>query len=175
MKNLLLLLCPCLLVLACKNVDQYRAPIDSLSTEWTKAGEVIMATGSSLETATTFLNAMVDSFKIDSTKKFSKPAMMKMDSMKTAFMAQIQGISGLSTEVNDFKAKWATMTADVNALTTGLKDGKLEGDVMAKVNDLKSNCATALTQAEGWNKNIKGAEKTAVNAYDAFNSAMKMK
>lgn len=175
MKNLLLLLLPCLLVFACNNVDQYRTPIEALSTEWAKAGQTVTATASSLETSNTFLVGMIDSFKIDSTKKLSKNAMMKMDSMKTAFMAQVRGISGLITEVNDFKTKWSTMTADVDALTTGLKNGKLEGDVMTKINDLKSNASMAMTQAASWTKNINGAQETAVRAYSEFKEAMKLK
>ncbi|MEP7196784.1 MAG: hypothetical protein ABI851_09695 [Saprospiraceae bacterium] len=175
MKNLLLLILPCCMMLSCKNVDQYRAPIESLTSEWAKAGEAVMATGSSIGTASTFLNSMVDSFKIDSTKKWSKNAMMSMDSMKQAFMAQVQGISGLISEVSDFRAKWMTMSADVEALNSGLKNGKLEGDVMAKINDLKSNCAMAMTQSEAWNKNVMGAQTTAVTAYDKFKTAMKMK
>lgn len=176
MKNLLIILAAgALTVMACKSVEQYRAPIEALTAEWSKTGEMVMNTTSQLENANTFLGGMVDSFKIDSTKKWSNNALADMNEARTAFMAQVQGLSGLVTEVNDFKSKWQSMTADVDALSTGLKNGKLEGDVMAKINDLKANSATAISQCESWNKNIMGAQATAVKAWDMFKQALTAK
>ncbi len=176
MKNYLLLLSALsVFAMSCNNVEQYRAPIEALTAEWTKAAETVNTSTTNLTTAANFLSTYVDSFKIDSTKKWSKVALMKMDTAKTAFVAQLQGVNGLVNEANEFKAKWTSMSADVDALTAGLKSGKLEGDVMVKINDLKANCAMALTQTEGWSKNVMGAQTTAMNAWDMFKSAMMMK
>ncbi|NOT38750.1 MAG: hypothetical protein HOP11_15355 [Saprospiraceae bacterium] len=175
MKKLTIGLLAIFIIFSCKNVDQYRAPIDSLTAEWTKAGENVMNTYGSIGTSKIMMNTFVDSFKIDSTKKWSKEALIMMDSMKTAFVAQYNGINKLSTEVEEFKNKWTTMTADVDALSKGLKEGKLEGDVMVKINDLKANCQMAVTQSEAWNKNVTGAQTTVVQAWDLFKKAKLMK
>lgn len=175
MKNYLFLLVSCLIIASCNSVEQYRAPIESLTAEWSKAGEGVKLAAGNISTSANFLNNMVDSFMIDSTKKWNKLGLDTMNMMKTAFMAQVQGINNLSTDINDFTNKWATLTADVDALSMGLKNGKLEGDVMAKINDLKANCAMAATQTEQWNKNMMGAQATAVNAWELFKKAKMMK
>lgn len=175
MKNFVFAFISILIIVSCKNVDQYRAPIESLTAEWSKATETVMNTYGSIGTSATMMNTFVDSFKIDSTKKWSKNAMMMMDSMRTAFVAQHNGITRLTSEVEEFKNKWTSMTADMDALSKGLKEGKLEGDVMVKVNDLKANCQMALTQSEQWNKNIMGAQTTVVQAWDLFKKAKSLK
>lgn len=171
MKNLLFVTALLITMVSCNSVEQYRAPIEALTAEWSKAGESVMNVAGSIDGSMTFMNTFVDSFKIDSTKKWSKNALMMMDSMKVAFTAQHNGVTGLASEIADFKTKWTTMTADVDALATGLKNGKLEGDVMAKINDLSSNAQLAMTQSEAWNKKIMAAQTTVVNAWDLYKKA----
>ncbi|MCC6817173.1 MAG: hypothetical protein IT267_12230 [Saprospiraceae bacterium] len=175
MKNVLLGLAFTSIILSCKNVEQFRAPIELLTAEWAKAQEAVMNTHGQLDASATFMQTFVDSFKIDSTMKWSKNAMMTMDSMRIAFEAQHNGINRLKTEVDEFKTKWVELTKDVDALSMGLKDGKLEGDVLTKVNDLKTNAEMALTQSEAWNKNIMGAQATVVQAWDYFKKAKSLK
>ncbi len=175
MKNLLFVSALLMTMISCNSVEQYRAPIEALTTEWSKAGEAVMNIAGSVDGSVTFMNTFVDSFKIDSTKKWSKNALMTMDSMRVAFTAQHNGVTGLASEIAEFKTKWTTMTADVDALTTGLKNGKLEGDVMVKINDLTTNAQLAMTQTEGWNKKVMAAQTTVVNAWDLFKKAAEAK
>ncbi|MBK6824981.1 MAG: hypothetical protein IPG87_19150 [Saprospiraceae bacterium] len=67
------------------------------------------------------------------------------------------------------------MTAEVDALSTGLKEGKLEGDVMAKINELKTSAASATSMIDTWNSSTMSAKEAAMKAYDSFKQTLMAK
>ncbi|MFZ1256940.1 MAG: hypothetical protein WAR77_11325, partial [Saprospiraceae bacterium] len=91
-----------------------------------------------------------------------------MDSMKIAFNSQIEGITGLASEVTSFATSWQEMSGKLASLKDGLAAGKLEGDVMAQVNELKSAVMDASTKADGWKNKLESAKVAAMAAYDMY-------
>ncbi|HRG32509.1 MAG: hypothetical protein JNK69_15595 [Saprospiraceae bacterium] len=175
MKKLSILFVSFLVVVACKNVDQFRAPIEALTAEWSKAGTAVTDAGTQVSAVASSLTALQDSMMIDPALKLKPATVTVLDSIKNTFMAQVQGLGNLSTEIAGFSEKWATMTAEVDALSTGLKEGKLEGDVMAKINELKTSAASAASMVDGWNSSTMSAKEAAMKAYDAFKQTMMAK
>ncbi|MDQ3140810.1 MAG: hypothetical protein M3Q56_01030 [Bacteroidota bacterium] len=168
MKKLFFLIIPVLFVFACKNTEQFRAPIDALSADWEKTTTMVTEVGSMLTSAQSMVAGMKDSFMIDPKMKLTPAKTASLDSMKMAFNAQLDGLTGLANDFAAFTTAWAEKSAKVNALKEGLASGKLEGDVMAQVEALKKDVAEANTNAEAWRSKTLAAQQTAINAYGMY-------
>ena len=118
MKKVIAILVPFLLVFACKNVEQFRAPIEALSADWEKATTSVTEVGGMIGAAQTSLSALKDSFMVDPMKAAKmKPEMAaSMDSMKMDFTGQLDGIMGLASEVTSFASSWQEMSAKLATL-----------------------------------------------------------
>ncbi|MBK9222245.1 MAG: hypothetical protein IPO16_08995 [Saprospiraceae bacterium] len=170
MKKFIAILVPVLFVIACKNVEQFRAPIEALSADWEKATTSVTEAGSMLGAAQASLAALKDSLVVDPkmAAKMKPEVIASMDSMKIAFNSQIEGITGLASEVTSFATSWQEMSGKLASLKDGLAAGKLEGDVMAQVNELKSAVMDASTKADGWKNKLESAKVAAMAAYDMY-------
>lgn len=170
MKKIIAILTPVLFFAACKNVEQFRAPIEALSADWEKATTSVTEAGSMLGAAQSNLMALKDSLMVDPAMaaKMKPEVTASMDSLKTAFMAQMDGISGMASEVTSFATSWQEMSGKLATLKDGLASGKLEGDVMAQVNELKTAVMDATTKSDGWKTKLEEAKVAAMSAYDMY-------
>lgn len=170
MKKLLAILAPVLFVFACKSVEQFRAPIEALSADWEKATTAVTEVGSMIGAAQTSLASLKDSLMVDPKMAAKmKPEMTaSLDSLKNAFTTSIDGIGGLASEVTSFATSWEEMSKKLAGLKDGLAAGKLEGDVLAQVDELKNASMDATTKVEGWTSKLNDAKAAAMAAYDMF-------
>ncbi|MBK9256896.1 MAG: hypothetical protein IPM42_15550 [Saprospiraceae bacterium] len=140
MKNLLLFVLP-LFLFSCKSgVEQHRASIEELSTNWDAATTAVtgFAEGLTAEInsynavsqATTLTPEAVAALKGDAATNYSAAAQ--------AFANATAGYGAIQAELNDFVAMWTEKSASVTALKDGLAAGKIEGDVAAQVAELSA-------------------------------------
>lgn len=151
MKKLFFFLLP-LLVLSCKGVEQYRPAVEEVATSWdatTKEASDFSAMVSS--DMTNYTKAMA-SMSVDE----ASMAKLKPEQV-TAWQAAQKGVTDalsayapLQKTIGDFMTTWTEKSADVNALKEGLTKGKFEGDVNAKVTELKAMIATANENMAAW-------------------------
>ncbi|HZV69983.1 MAG TPA: hypothetical protein VFG10_10585 [Saprospiraceae bacterium] len=151
MKKLFFFLLP-LLVLSCKGVEQYRPAVEEVATSWdatTKAASDFSAMVSS--DMTNYTKAMASMNVDEATMAKLKPEQV------TAWQAAQKGVTDalsayapLQKTIGDFMTTWQEKSAEVNALKEGLTKGKIEGDVNAKVTELKALIATANENMTAW-------------------------
>jgi hypothetical protein len=151
MKKLFFFLLP-LLVLSCKGVEQYRAGIEEVSGSWdttTKAASDF--SGMVASDMTNYTKALASMNPDEATMKKLKPEQV------TAWTAAQKGATDaltayapLQKTIGDFMKTWTEKSADVNALKEGLAKGKLDGDVAAKITELKAMIATAGENMTAW-------------------------
>ncbi|MBK8954332.1 MAG: hypothetical protein IPM34_02100 [Saprospiraceae bacterium] len=170
MKKLIAFLSLVIFVFACKNVEQFRAPIEALSADWEKATTAVTEVGSMIGAAQSSLASLKDSLMVDPKMAAKmKPEMTaSLDSLKTAFTAQVDGMSGLASEVTSFATSWEEMSKKLAGLKDGLASGKLEGDVMAQIDELKTASMDATSKIEAWSTKLKEAKAAAMSAYDMY-------
>lgn len=168
MKNLVILSTFVLFVFACKNVDQFRAPIETLAADWAKTGTMVSDAGAEVNSVISSLTSLQDSLTVPATSKLNAATTTMLDSLKNAYMSQVQGLGGVANEITAFTQNWTTLTADVDALSMGLKDGKLEGDVLAKVKSLTENITSAATTVDGWKSTAAAAKEAAMSLYNMY-------
>ncbi|HRI34250.1 MAG: hypothetical protein IPO85_05620 [Saprospiraceae bacterium] len=168
MKKLILLIAPVLFIVACKNVEQFRAPIEALTADWAKAGASVTEVGSLLNTTQVMMASMSDSLVVAPTAKLKPGVMASLDSIKTIYTNQLAGLGTLGNDLKAFSSSWQEMSTKVDALSAGLKSGKLDGDVMAQINELKTASTDAMSKADGWKSAIEAAKTAAMGAYDLY-------
>ncbi len=168
MKNLVILSTFVLFVFACKNVDQFRAPIETLAADWAKTGTMVTDAATEVNTLISDLTSLQDSMTVPAGSKMAADATAMLDSLKNGYMAQVQGLGTIAGEITGFTEKWTAMTADVDALSAGLKDGKLEGDVMTKVTELNDAVKAATTSVDGWKTAAAAAKEAAMSMYNMY-------
>lgn len=165
MKKLLFFLLP-LLVFACKGVEQHRAGIEELSTNWDNTTTAItdfQAQVSSDLTNYTKALAAVQPDEASRAKMTPEQVTVWEASQKTVTDA-LGAYAPLQKTVNDFAATWSEKSAEVTALKDGLASGKIEGDVDAKLAELNAMIATANENLTAWKASyatIKGSVDSA--------------
>ncbi|MBK9270883.1 MAG: hypothetical protein IPM48_04745 [Saprospiraceae bacterium] len=168
MKNLVILSTFVLFVFACKNADQFRAPIETLVADWAKTATMVGEVSAEVNNTISGLTSMTDSMVVAPGTKLAADATTMLDSLKNSYTAQVQGLGALTTEINAFNEKWTAMTADVDSLSAGLKAGNLTGDVMAKINSLNEAITGANTAAETWKSTAAATKEAAMGLYNMY-------
>ncbi len=170
MKKLIALFAPALLLVACNSVEQFRAPIEALATDWDKVTASVTETGGMIGAAQASLASLNDSLMVDPklAAKMKPEASASLDSIKAGFASQLEGIGGLASEVAAFTTSWGELTTKLNTLKEGLAAGKLEGDVMAQIDELKNAVVDATSKSEGWVSKLNDAKASAMAAYDMY-------
>lgn len=151
MKKLFLFLLP-VLVISCKGVDQYRPGIEEVSTSWDATTKAVSDfSGMVASDMTNYTKAMASMNIDEATAKKLKPEQV------TAWQAAQKGATDalsayapIQRTIGDFMKTWTEKSADVNALKEGLAKGKIDGDVNAKITELKAMIATANENMTAW-------------------------
>ena len=151
MKKLFFFLLP-LLVFACKGVEQHRASIEELSTNWdatTKAVTDFQAMISS--DFTNYTQALAAMHPDDMTRaKMTPDQVTAWEASQKTVTDALGAYAPLQKTVSDFVATWTEKSQEVTALKDGLAAGKIEGDVNAKVTELNGMIATANENLNSW-------------------------
>ena len=151
MKKLFFFLLP-LLVLSCKGVEQYRAGIEELSGTWDSTTKAVSDFSGMVGADMTNYTKVMASMQVDdATAKKLKPDQVKAWEAAQKGVTDALGAYGpLQKTIGDFVKTWTEKTADVNALKDGLAAGKIEGDVNAKLTELKAMVTTANENLTAW-------------------------
>lgn len=151
MKKLFFFLLP-VLVISCKGVDQYRPGVEEVSTSWDATTKAVSDfSGMVASDMTNYTKAMA-SMNVDEATVMK----MKPEQITTWRAAQKGATDALSAyapiqkTISDFMKTWTEKSADVNSLKEGLAKGKIDGDVNAKITDLKGMIATANENMTAW-------------------------
>ena len=165
MKKLIAIVAPVLFLFACNSVEKYRAGIEELTSQWDETTQMVTDFASTVQAEQASFNESLSSMALDES---TMPA-MKSDA-KEQLMAAYgawqdagNGYGNITSELNSFVAEWTTKAEEVNNLKEGLANGKLEGDVSAKIAELTTMVTDAGTKLEGWKEQFATAQ-AAVNS-----------
>lgn len=184
MKKLLFLLLPVVLFSCGKGVEQYRAGIETLATDWDATTSAVTEFTNTLNSDLSSFSQLAGSLRLsDEVQSKLKPEQAtQWQEAQAAFTQALQGFAPIRTQVAEFSKAWGEKAAEVQALKDGLAAGKIEGDVNAKVTELTALVAQAKEQLAGWqtaHAAAKAATQTAGDAmkatYEALNAAVPAK
>lgn len=156
-----------LTIVACKNVEQYKAGIEELGTKWDGATGAFGEFSSMVEGENTTFASMGDSLTIDSTvfAKLKPADQTKITDAKNAVVSSGAGYASLMTELSAFGTSWTEKSADMTALKDGLMSGKLDGDVSAKIAELTTFATEGETKLNALKETFKTTKEGVTNSY----------
>lgn len=151
MKKLFFLLLP-LLVFACKGVEQHRTSIEELSNNWDATTKQITDFQAMVSTDLTNYTKTLAAIQPDdmARAKMTPAQVTAWEASQKTVTDALGGYAGLQKDINDFAAQWSEKSAEVAALKEGLANGKIEGDVDAKLTDLNAMIAKANENMTAW-------------------------
>lgn len=170
MKKLLFLLLPVVLFSCGKGVEQHRASIETLATDWDATTSAVTEFQNTLNGDLSSFSQLAGSLRLgDDVKMKLKPEQVaQWDASQGAFTQALQGFAPIRTQVAEFSKAWGEKAVEVQALKDGLAAGKLEGDVNAKVAELSALVAQAKEQLAGWQAAHAAAKSATQTAGDAM-------
>lgn len=169
MKKLFFFALP-LLLISCKGVEQYRAGIEELASNWGNTTTSITDFASSVSNdLSNYTKAVAGATLDDAVAMKLKPEQTAAwDAAQKAILDALGAYTPFQSTVNDFIKTWTEKSADVTALTDGLANKKLSGDVAGKVAELGQFVTTANDNLNAW----KGTYSTIKSGADAALSAL---
>jgi hypothetical protein len=87
-------------------------------------------------------------------------------------MQSLNNVEGLAKGYSEYSTKWTDLTGKMNSLKEGLAANKLEGDVMAQINELKNSVAEATTMTEGYKSKLEMIRANSMSVYQSFKAAL---
>lgn len=174
MKFLVALALPLLFLTACNSVEKHRAAIDTLSTQWDEATAQVTEFAGSLQAEQSNFTQSLSSLQVNEEMMAKVKDAAKKEELTNAF-ASLQSagapLASLTAEVSNFVAGWTEKAAEINALKEGLANGKLEGDVPAKIAELTAQVTDATTKLGAWKEQFEAA-KSAMSSQQASYQGM---
>ena len=151
MKNLFFLFLP-LLVISCKGVEQHRTGIEELSANWDTTTKNVTDFQAMVSTDLTNYTKTLAAMQPDeaSRAKMTPDQVTTWEASQKTVTDALGGYAALQQTVNDFTTTWSEKSAEVAALKEGLANGKIEGDVNAKLTELNTMIATANENLAQW-------------------------
>lgn len=174
MKKLFLFALPFVLLVACKGVEQYRAPIEEVSANWDTTTKAITDFSATVTADMTSYTQAVANMKMDeaAAKKMKPEQVAAITAAQTEVTNALGAYAPLQQTINDFVATWTEKSKEVTALKDGLATGKVEGDVNAKVADLNAMIATANENLKAWQASYSTVKAGVESAMQSLNAAM---
>ncbi len=173
MKKLFLFALPLLLV-SCKGVDQYRAGIEELASNWDTTTAAVTEFSGMLSTdlsnyTNSFAAMQPEEAALASLKPEQKEA---IETSRSAVMEALKAYPALQKNVTDFVATWTEKSAMLTSLKDGLAAGKIEGDVTGQLSELSGLVTTANENLESWKGTHTTIQTSVRDAMASFSGAM---
>lgn len=172
MKNLLFLLLPAFIIACGGGVEQYRASVETLVTQWDST------TASVTELSSNISNDLSEISKSASELTISEEAMAKMkpeqvtewQTAQQNFTQSLQGYAPLRTEIGEFTKAWGEEATKVQSLKEGLESGQLPADVATQVDSLNTLITQAKENVATWQAKYAEVKAAAMGGLETLKS-----
>lgn len=156
MKKVLAFAAFAILLASCNNVGKYKPMIEELSTNWDSATSSVTDFASKVKTAQADMASLNNQFSFapEVMENWGEDVKEQFSTISTNSKANMEGLSSISSELDGFISSWQEKGAELQALKDGLANGKLEGDVQAKIASLTAASTDATSKLEGWQSKL---------------------
>ncbi|MBK8735388.1 MAG: hypothetical protein WBB26_07960 [Saprospiraceae bacterium] len=176
MKKLIAIILPLFVfIFACKNVEQFRKPIESLSADWEKATTSFTDAGTLLASVQGSIAGLKDSLVVDPKMKLDANKLKLVDSLKSSFMGNFAGLTEMANKLTSMSANWQDGTTKLAALKEGLTSGKLDATTLTQIESLKSMLSETNSTTQAVTEAANASKTSAMSIYEAFKAAIAKK
>lgn len=172
MKNLIAIAVLAITFASCNSVGKYADAINSLSEDWNATTESVTALVSNVTEATANWNKMKGEMTIPEGVEVAEEDAAKLNALRSNYAEVGEGFGGLNNDLATFVNDWTEKAKGLTELQEGLAAGKIEGDVQAKIDGLKSTVEDAKTKVASWQETIGQLVQQATNIFQQYQGAV---
>ena len=160
MKKILFVAVAGLLLAACNNVNQFKAPIETLATQWDSTTTVVTNFATLLTQEIQNAQSMASGLPVseDAMKKLSETTKTRLTELEASFQQESLGLSAIKTELDGFVQGWGEKTQLLTNLKEGLANKKLGKETATTISDLQAAVTDAGTQVTTLTERLNAAK-----------------
>lgn len=160
MKKILLAAVAGLILVACNNTAKFKAPIESLATQWDSTTTVVANFATMLTQEIANVQAMASGMTVtdEAKAKLDDAGKAKLAEIETGWAAESAGLNAANEEVTAFVTAWGEKAQKLNALKEGLAAGKLGKETDATIAELTTAVTDAGTSVAAWTEKVNAAK-----------------
>lgn len=160
MKKILFAAVAGLLLVACNNTEKFKAPIESLSTNWDSTTTVVAGFATMLTQEIANIQNYASGMVVteEAKAKLDDAGKAKLAELESGFTAESQAVTALNDEVNAFVTTWGEKAQKLTGLKDGLAAAKLPKDAQASIDELNTAITDAGTQVTAWTDKLNAAK-----------------
>jgi flagellar biosynthesis chaperone FliJ len=157
---------------ACNNVAKFKDAITNLTTDWDSATSLVTDFAGKLNGAQAEMNTMKDAMNLTEEVKamLTEEQKASVQQYISQFGVHNQTLGQLSGDVFGFVNTWQEKAQEVEALKTGLTEGKLPENVQEQIDGLTGMIAEAKGKVSGWEDTLTNTSSEAKSVYQQFKS-----
>lgn len=162
---------------ACKNVEQFKAPIETLSTDWASTTQAVTDFSNMLNTEKANLDTWTANMPLaaDVVAKLDDAGKTKLAEFETTAKTQSEGLNTMVNDVTAFVSNWVSQEGVLKGLVDGLAAKKLPADAATQIASLTDLVTNAKSSVGSWTEKLTAA-KTAISTlstdFDAWKAAL---
>ena len=160
MKKILLAAVAGLILVACNNTAKFKAPTESLATQWDSTTTVVANFATMLGQEIANVQAMTSGMMVteEAKAKLDEAGKAKLAELESGWATESAGLNAANDEVNAFVTSWGEKTQKLNALKEGLAAGKLDKETDATIAELTTAVTDAGTSVAAWTEKLNAAK-----------------
>lgn len=135
---------------SCSDVERFRAPIESLSTEWENTTAMATEFVNTLQTTQRDLQDKFAQLSVPEELTLSEASADQVAELKDDYQEELSSLTDLSQEVSTFISDWQGKEEMLNELKEGLAAGNLGGSTMGTIEAVQTNIEEAKSTIEDW-------------------------
>jgi len=137
---------------SCDSVEQHRAAIETLATNWDNATNTVTALAGDIGTAKTdWVNQLASMAVSDEHKaNMDEAVQTQLTELQATAETHTSAFDALTGEIGTFVEEWTTKGEAVTALKDGLASGSISPDLIAQIPALTEAVTAAGASVEGW-------------------------
>ncbi len=160
------------------NDAKFKPMIEELAGNWDSTTSAVTEFANMVKNEQSGIMNLSNSMQMDATvmEKWDEATTTKFNNIQSMAQSSSNGLASISSELDAFVSSWMEKGKDLQALKDGLAAGKLEGDVQAKITELKAATTDATSKLDGWKEQFNKVKSAIADASSMFadfkNSAM---
>ena len=155
---------------ACQNLDEYKPSIEQLQNDWTAQTAMVDSLQREIEKQKTdFLNEQkAFKFDVNVVGSMVPEKSIRFKEAEKACHYAINGYATITAEMATYLTEWQKQTQEMDALSSGLKKGKIDGDIPSRIADLRAKIEESQQKMTTWKSNANAVSAACRASFDNF-------
>lgn len=155
---------------SCLNVENYREPIEEVTTAWEHTTTMFSSFINSLQIAQQELQHQLAEMTVPEALVLSEESADRIAELQDDYQKEMENLSDLSQNVSNFISGWQEKSESLTGLKDGLASGRLEADAAEDITELQTTVSEAESALESWRGKLEDIRTNTGDQLEEFNT-----